>query len=192
MKIMPKVRRAKNLSLGKKATTAHTTITTRERSKRDASSETLHSGVSGEGQEADSSSTAASLVSGLRKLFLSHVSVHPECVSFAPQIKRYMRNQFDFYGIKAPARRLITKEFISLNREHIQQRSFLLSFVPLLWEQEERDFQQVGVDMLSQYRQDLLGSSDEEFYETVLMVKRCITLKSWWDTVDSISYPGEQ
>ena len=101
-----------------------------------------------------------------------------------------MRGQFPFLGLKAPARRALQKEFLRENGEGLQVRETLMAVVRGLWEQEEREFQGFGVDLLAEYRDVLLGETEAEFWEAVGVAQHCVVTKSWWDTVDAISYPG--
>lgn len=133
---------------------------------------------------------ARELTSRLRVLLTSHVSSHPECKQYATSISKYMRNQFVFMGLKAPARRALQKEFVRENGESLKTREVLAEFMNALWEEEEREFQACGVDLLAQYKEVLLGETEAEFWEAVGVAEHCVVTKSWWDTVDAISYPG--
>ncbi len=131
------------------------------------------------------------LVTEFGKLCAAQVAAHPECKTNAVWMAKYMRNQFKFFGLKAPMRRELQKELVKTHKDTFRDRSFLLQFLPLLWEQEEREFQCFGVDLLQQFRKDVLGSSSaEDFKEASSCVERLLTYKSWWDTVDALSYPG--
>ena len=101
------------------------------------------------------------------------------------------RNQFRFFGLKSPARRILEKEVLKTHKMALQDRAALVGVFPSLWEQEERDFQYLGCFLLEQHRKLLLGSSDEEFLEAMETVKLCISTKSWWDTVDMLASHGE-
>lgn len=133
---------------------------------------------------------AKKMISSFRFLLTTHVSSHPECKKYAPSIAKYMRNQFVFFGLKAPARRALQKEFLGENKESLKARKTLMEFVRCLWKEEERDFQAFGVDLLAQYREVLLGETEAEFGEAVALAEHCVVTKSWWDTVDALSYPG--
>jgi len=136
------------------------------------------------------SEQVAHLVSAFRTLLLSHVSSHPECSKYAPLISKYMRNQFTFMGLKAPARRELQKKFINENTEGLKERRVLIEFVKCLWDQDERDFQAFGVDLMVWFRDVLIGDTEEEFYEAVGVAEHCVVTKSWWDTVDALAYSG--
>jgi 3-methyladenine DNA glycosylase AlkD len=92
-----------------------------------------------------------------------------------PSMESYMKNHFQFLGIKTPKRRQLIKDFIQLHGLPND-----LSIIKEIWELEEREFQYVALDLLSK---DYKKAEKEriEFYEQL------ITEKSWWDTVDTIA-----
>lgn len=51
--------------------------------------------------------------------------------------------------------------------------------------------QSTGCDLASKYKQLLVGENKDEFDEGLACVKHLLTTKSWWDTVDMLSYPGK-
>ena len=144
------------------------------------------------GSKADgiASSLASKLVEQFRRSCCDHVTSHPECKQDALGMKKYMRNQFQFFGLKAPARRVIEREMMETNKMALQDRTTLAGVVTLLWEQEEREFQSFGCTLLEKYHKTLMGSLDEEFHEAMETVKMCICTKSWWDTVDMLASHG--
>lgn len=134
---------------------------------------------------------ACRLVSTFRDMLISHVASHPECKEQAPAMKKYLRNKFAFMGLKAPARRALQKTFLAENQEESQDRATVISFVRALWEQDEREFQEFGVDLLVKCRGVVLGETERDFREAVSLAEYCVVTKSWWDTVDTIAYQGE-
>lgn len=129
------------------------------------------------------------MVSKLKEIFSAHVLAHPECTTGSVQAARYMRNKFTFYGIKAPERRLLQKQFLDAHKDVLRERNVLMSLVKQLWAEEQRELQYVGVELVRQFRSELLGSSQEEFDEITSFAEGLVTSKSWWDTVDALSYP---
>lgn len=93
-------------------------------------------------------------------------------------MKKYMKNQFDFFGIKAPERRQVSKEFIKESRSLPMNELELL--VIRLWEERERELQYLGAEMLQENSGRLTRDSLE-------LLMHLITSKSWWDTVDALS-----
>lgn len=95
----------------------------------------------------------------------------------------YMRNQFDFFGVKTQLRREISKTLI--NQTKIFSEKQLISLCKLLWKQPEREFQYVACDVL-------IKNADRLSVEFVTnQAQWFITNKSWWDTVDAIRNPIE-
>ena len=137
------------------------------------------------------SSADSAIVHQFQALCKKSVSEDKELYGkYAQDIKKYMRNQFDFFGIKAPQRRKLQKEVVDGNMETLRDRDVLFSVLNQLWRENERDFQAFGVDLCQQFRKEMLGSTDDHFRQAVSNVQACITSKSWWDTVDCLAYQG--
>lgn len=95
---------------------------------------------------------------------------------YAIQMKSYMRNQYAFFGIRAPARKALLSEFIKENG----YPDNLSAFAKMWWKQPEREFQHSAMEILNRRKK----TSGEHFITTVEWL---ITNKSWWDTVDFIA-----
>ena len=147
--------------------------------------------VGGSRSRESQSHGAMQLVAEIRRLCTTYVAAHPECKENAVWIAKYMRNQFKFFGLKAPARRQLLSDLVKSHKEELKDRKVLLQLMSILWQQDERDFQCFGLDLLKQFRKEVLGASMEDFDEAVSCVEQLITNKSWWDTVDALSYPGD-
>lgn len=92
--------------------------------------------------------------------------------------KAYMRNQFEFFGIKAPIRGSIQKPF--LITAYLPLKSELELLVKSLWNQPEREFQNFAQELVSKYV--------KEFdIEDLSLLEYMVTHKSWWDTVAFIT-----
>lgn len=93
-------------------------------------------------------------------------------------MKKYMRDQFEFFGLSSPLRRNVCKEFFQqkLNSEDVRR------FATLLWEKSEREFQYFAVDFLAKNM-----DTSKEFEANMSCVEGLITTKSWWDTVDILA-----
>ena len=90
----------------------------------------------------------------------------------------YMRNQFEYLGIKTPQRAALLKQFYA---EH--GLPLLTELDPILrglWSLPQREYQYVAVGLLGRFASQL----PPDFIETM---EYLIITKSWWDTVDSIS-----
>ncbi|WP_338789941.1 DNA alkylation repair protein [Bernardetia sp. MNP-M8] len=92
--------------------------------------------------------------------------------------KAYMRNQFEYYGIKTPKRREITKPF--LNKKFLPKKSDLESYVKILWQKPQRDYHYFAQELAFKYTKEL-DKKDIELFEFM------VTHNSWWDTVDFIA-----
>jgi len=96
----------------------------------------------------------------------------------AGPMKKYMRDQFEYLGIKSPQFKVLLKQFLS---EHgLPAVNDLDQIVRELWSLPEREFQYLGVSLMSRLENQLLPKSTKTIEYT-------ITQKSWWDTVDSIA-----
>ena len=90
----------------------------------------------------------------------------------------YMRNQSEFYGIPAPGRRKIQKEF--LRNEGIPPYTLWKPFTESCWEYPYREVQYFGMEVSARFIP--LSSPDD-----LIILEFMITRKSWWDTVDYIA-----
>ena len=96
----------------------------------------------------------------------------------AGPMKKYMRDQFEYLGIKSPQFKTLMKEFIA---EHglppLEELDVILRD---LWSLPQREFQYAATSFLSRFEKKL----PEKFIKTI---EYMIVTKSWWDTVDTIS-----
>ncbi len=92
--------------------------------------------------------------------------------------KAYMRNQFDFLGIKSPLRREIQKPF--LVRSCLPPKNELEQIVKTLWSKPQREYQLYAQELVFKYTK-LFDKNDIKLLEFM------VTHKSWWDTVDYIA-----
>jgi 3-methyladenine DNA glycosylase AlkD len=90
----------------------------------------------------------------------------------------YMRNQFDYLGIKIPASAALQKQFIQENG--LPALADLDSIVRDLWSLPQREFQYVSMSLLGKFENKLPA----DFIDTL---EYLLVTKSWWDTVDTIS-----
>ena len=92
--------------------------------------------------------------------------------------KAYMKNLFEFYGIKTPVRREIQKPF--LDKTLLPPKEKLETFTKTLWGKPHREFQYLAQELVQRYVR-LFEKEDISLFEFM------ITHKSWWDTVDFIA-----
>ena len=96
----------------------------------------------------------------------------------ASQMKKYLKNQFEFFGISAPLRREIVRDF--LRKENLPPVSSIQEITTELWGKPEREFQHFAVELLTKYLKHIEPSFIYHF-------EYLIATKSWWDTVDFIA-----
>ncbi|MDP2236071.1 MAG: DNA alkylation repair protein [Bacteroidales bacterium] len=92
--------------------------------------------------------------------------------------KAYLRNQFEFFGVKAPERRNILAEFIKSYGLPKQT-----DFVPVMksaWEHPCREMQYAAMELSFKMKKHFTIDSND-------LLEFLICNKSWWDTVDYIS-----
>lgn len=96
----------------------------------------------------------------------------------AAPMKKYMRNQFEYLGIKSPQFKLLMKDFLAENgTPPIKDLNIVLRD---LWSLPQREFQYAAVG--------LLGRSEKELpARFIKTIEYLLITKSWWDTVDTIS-----
>lgn len=90
----------------------------------------------------------------------------------------YMRDQFEFFGIKTPLRRELCKDLVETSKSLSEKE--LISLCKELWDQSEREFQYVACDILAKNAKRLSAGYVKRD------AKWFITNKSWWDSVDSV------
>jgi len=96
----------------------------------------------------------------------------------APLMKSYMRNQFEFLGLKKPARQLLCKEFWKKNKP--PEVNELKVLVSELWESPYRELQYHALDLMYKNIKKL-DSGWIDFWQELILKK------SWWDSVDYLA-----
>lgn len=96
----------------------------------------------------------------------------------AGPMKQYMRNQFEFLGIKGPAQKALVKQFTAENG--LPDLAQLESLVRELWSWPEREYHYVALTFLDRRQKQLTPSA-------MPLLEDLITTNSWWDTVDAIA-----
>jgi 3-methyladenine DNA glycosylase AlkD len=112
-------------------------------------------------------------VRDLKTLFLKHANPKN-----AGPMKHYLRDQFEYVGLKSP-------EFRELMRRHIEAHGLppmahLDGIVRELWGLPQRDFQYAATSLLGRLETQLPATF-------IRMLEFMLVTKSWWDTVDTIS-----
>jgi 3-methyladenine DNA glycosylase AlkD len=93
-------------------------------------------------------------------------------------MKKYMKGQFEYFGIKSPERREIMKDFLKKNGYPPQDD--LQVIIKECWEQPQREFQYLIMEVLGK-----LAKKAEK--DRIDLYEYLVENKSWWDTVDYIA-----
>ena len=91
----------------------------------------------------------------------------------AIHMKAYMKDQFEFLGVKTPVRRKLSKVFFKKN----SSLAIDWTFIHQAWDNPYREMQYVVLDYL-QLKQKALTPSD------LPKIKKLAQTKPWWDTID--------
>ena len=102
---------------------------------------------------------------------------HADAVQAAP-MKKYMRDQFEYLGIKTPENVALQKNFYA--KYGLPELSDLDEILRDLWILPQREFQYVAVGLLGKFEKQLPA----QFIDTI---EYLIITKSWWDTVDALA-----
>lgn len=92
----------------------------------------------------------------------------------AISMSNYMRNQFNYYGIMTPKRKLVYRDLI---KEDKNVGIIDWDLLDLCYADEHREFQYFVYDYL-------LGLKDYLTYEDIPKIEKYIVTKPWWDTID--------
>jgi len=98
--------------------------------------------------------------------------------SQAAPMKKYMRDQFDYLGIKTPQSKMLMKEFIG--KQGLPPIEELDTILRDLWALPQREFQYVAMNLLDRFEKKLPANF-------IITLEYLIVTKSWWDTVDTLA-----
>lgn len=114
--------------------------------------------------------------SSLKTLFEEH-----RVPEDAVRMKSYMKNLFEFYGVKSPLR----KEILRTHTKSypVPEGDKLKELVTLMWEDPHRELQYAAMDLMAKKTRKM-DNSWFSFFENLILTK------SWWDTVDWIAPNG--
>lgn len=96
----------------------------------------------------------------------------------AAPMKKYMRDQFEYLGIKSPHFKILMKEHIAAHG--LPPAEELDAIARELWELPHREFQYAATSLIGRMEKKLPKGFAPTF-------ERLITHKSWWDTVDTLA-----
>lgn len=92
---------------------------------------------------------------------------------------KYIKNHFDFYGIKTTERRLLFKEIWYANKDEI--KNDVQNIATSLYTKKQRELHYCAIEIVIRECKGNYKKSDIHFIEKLL------TTNSWWDSVDTIS-----
>lgn len=98
--------------------------------------------------------------------------------SNALAMKKYMKGQFAYYGLKRPERTALEKTFYAHMK--LPPKEQMTPLVLRAWNYPEREWKYVAMTFMEKYKKHW-EESDVELLEQLILSE------SWWDTVDIIS-----
>lgn len=102
---------------------------------------------------------------------------HADAENAGP-MKRYMRDQFEYLGIKTPQRKELVKNFF--HTHGLPPVEALPALALELWQLPYREYQYVAIGFLDRRKRYLTP-------DHLPLLEWLITTKSWWDTVDGLA-----
>jgi 3-methyladenine DNA glycosylase AlkD len=97
----------------------------------------------------------------------------------AAPMKKYMRDQFEYLGIKSPQLEVLFRQII--HEQGLPSEKDLAPVIRELWELPAREYQYLAISILERMEKKLPSKA-------INTLEYMITHKSWWDTVDNISH----
>lgn len=97
----------------------------------------------------------------------------------AKHMKAYMKDKFEFFGIKAEQRRSLMRRVADQHRLEIRDTIRSLAFD--LYDQPQHEMHMVAMELFEkQLRRSYIK-------EDIILIEKLITTNSWWDSVDYIA-----
>lgn len=93
-------------------------------------------------------------------------------------MSKYMRNKFQYYGIKSPLRKELTRNF--LKTSGLPSEELKKDLITYLWNTPQREYQYVAMEILGK-------TAKKENYKIIELYEMMALKKSWWDTIDYIA-----
>ena len=97
----------------------------------------------------------------------------------AGPMKKYMRDQFEYLGIKSPQLKTFVRQVIKENG--LPSFEELDIVIRELWDLPQREYQYLAISLMERMEKKLPSSA-------IKTLEYMILHKSWWDTVDNISH----
>ena len=90
-------------------------------------------------------------------------------------MKKYMKGQYDYFGIKSPERREIMRDFLKMHG--LPNTQDIKKIAKEFWQLPQREYQYVILEVLGK-----MAKKAEK--ERIDLYEYLIVNKSWWDTID--------
>jgi 3-methyladenine DNA glycosylase AlkD len=97
----------------------------------------------------------------------------------AAPMRKYMRDQFEYLGIKSPQLNAIFRQVVKENG--LPPLGELDAVIRELWDLPEREYQYLAISLMERLEKKLPSNA-------IKTLEYMIVHKSWWDTVDNISH----
>ena len=91
-------------------------------------------------------------------------------------LAKYMRNQFEFFGLQAPERKSVYKDFLKSEKK---KKAIDWDLLNKAWNDEHREFQYFVCDYL-------IAMKKFVDFEDIPNVEKFVRTKQWWDTIDAL------
>ena len=93
-------------------------------------------------------------------------------------MSKYMKNKFEFFGLKTDLRKSLLKEFLS---EHeLPDGDEFKEFILKLWSKPQREFHYSAMEIMEKP----LKKADDSWMP---ILEKIISENSWWDSVDAVA-----
>ncbi len=96
----------------------------------------------------------------------------------ANAMSKYMRNRFQFFGIKSELRKSIQKDFLATYK--LPQDDELKDLIEKLWAAPQRECHYFAMEILEKS----IKKADESWMP---LLEKMISENSWWDSVDAVA-----
>jgi 3-methyladenine DNA glycosylase AlkD len=97
----------------------------------------------------------------------------------AVAMSKYMKNNFQFFGIKTEDRRQIFKNILTENQKEVSDNPREISL--FLYSKKERELHYCALEIL------IKKLKNNYIKEDIQLIEHLITINSWWDSVDVIA-----
>lgn len=97
----------------------------------------------------------------------------------AVSMEKYMKNLFQFHGLKTDLRRSLHKKAFEIHKEEVKEN--VRSIAPELYGKRQREYHYSAIEILIKELKNKFRKED------IVLIEKLLITHSWWDTVDTIS-----